>query len=138
MIAYDLQCAAGHTFEGWFENATGFDEQKERGLLTCPICGSAEVNRVMSTFGIARRRHRESSEKTPVNPLEIITRYVDENFEDVGVDFAKEALKIYYGVAEQRNIRGVSSEQEEKILREEGVPFFKVPVKTSPGSKEEE
>jgi len=137
MIAYDLQCEAGHTFEGWFENAAGFEDQKQRGLLTCPLCGSAEVNRVMSTFGIARHRHRESPEKTPVNPLEIITRYVEENFENVGVDFAKEALKIHYGVTEQRNIRGVSSEQEEKVLREEGVPFFKVPVKTSSGSEEE-
>jgi len=49
-----------------------------------------------------------------------------ENFEDVGPQFAKEALKIHYGASEARNIRGVSTAEEEKMLKEEGVDFFKV------------
>ena len=31
MIAYDLQCANGHRFEGWFEDSKTFDRQKKTG-----------------------------------------------------------------------------------------------------------
>ena len=44
----------------------------------------------------------------------------------MGPQFAKEALKIHYGASEARNIRGVSTSEEEKMLQEEGVDFFKV------------
>ena len=55
MIAYDLKCRQGHTFEGWFEDARAFQTQKKKGLLTCPVCSSAEVARLPSTFAIKNR-----------------------------------------------------------------------------------
>ena len=136
MIAYDLQCVAGHAFEGWFENAEQFDSQKKKGLVTCPVCGSSEVERVLSTFGIARQRHQNDEVANHLNPLEIVSRFVEKNFEDVGAEFSKEALKMHYGVADQRNIRGVSTEQEENILRDEGVEFFKVPIASQSDSED--
>ncbi|MBW2106689.1 MAG: DUF1178 family protein [Deltaproteobacteria bacterium] len=54
--------------------------------------------------------------------------YIKNNFDDVGTDFAKEALKIHYGVAEKRNIRGSATVVEEEILKEEGIKFIKVPT----------
>ncbi|MBW1713335.1 MAG: DUF1178 family protein, partial [Deltaproteobacteria bacterium] len=39
MIAFDLSCAQGHLFEGWFDSAEAFEDQKKRGLVTCPLCG---------------------------------------------------------------------------------------------------
>ena len=57
-----------------------------------------------------------------------IVDYIHNEFEDLGTNFTKEALKIHYGVAEERNIRGSATESEEKLLKEEGVQFFKVPV----------
>ncbi|MBW1984515.1 MAG: DUF1178 family protein, partial [Deltaproteobacteria bacterium] len=59
---------------------------------------------------------------------EEITDYVEKNFDDVGTDFSKEALKIHYGASEPRNIRGISTKLEEKTLKEEGVQFFKLPI----------
>jgi len=50
----------------------------------------------------------------------------------VGHNFAKEALKIHYGLAEEREIRGVATEAEEELLRTEGVSFVKVPVPCQP------
>jgi hypothetical protein len=29
MIAYDLQCSSGHSFEGWFEDGQAYDDQKK-------------------------------------------------------------------------------------------------------------
>ena len=63
---------------------------------------------------------------------EKIVDFVENNFDDVGCEFAKEALKIHYGAADPRNIRGISTKQEEKILKDEGVQFFKIPMPIPP------
>jgi hypothetical protein len=140
MIAYDLTCRQGHIFEGWFEDARTFQTQKKKGLLTCPVCGSAEVTRLPSTFAIKHRPHdNRSALNTAKTNLEALGRqiqdYVEKNFDDVGSDFAKEALKIHYGAEEPRNIRGVSTAQEEETLRNEGVDFIKVPLPTTTKDK---
>ena len=88
-------------------------------------------------FGIAKHRNQEPSANREVQFMEKLVHYVQENFEDVGTDFAKEALKMHYGVSDPRNIRGVSSEQEEQTLREEGISFFKLPVMQNSDSEEE-
>ena len=135
MIAYDLQCAAGHAFEGWFEDEKAYREQQKKGLVACPICNNTNVSRVPSAFAIKSSR---SAAQSPSQQYELakigkkIVDYVEKNFEDVGVNFAKEALKIHYGVTEPKNIRGVSSEEEEKTLKKEGVQFFKLPIPTPP------
>jgi len=56
-----------------------------------------------------------------------VVEYVKNNSEDVGAGFAAEALKIHYGVAEKRSIRGSATADEEKTLKDEGVDFVKVP-----------
>ncbi len=53
--------------------------------------------------------------------------YIKNNFDDVGADFSKEALKMHYGVSKKRNIRGSATGEEEETLKEEGIKFFKIP-----------
>lgn len=129
MIAYDLKCEQDHVFEGWFENSTAFDAQNTKGLVSCPVCGSTRITKALSTFGISRHRAQGPGEYPP--SAEEIHQFIEENFEDVGTDFAKEALKMHYNVTENRNIRGVSTEQEENMLAEEGISFFKFPMPAS-------
>jgi hypothetical protein len=43
VIVFDLRCGAGHVFEGWFGSGAEFDSQRERGLVSCPLCGDGEV-----------------------------------------------------------------------------------------------
>lgn len=43
MIRYALECDMEHGFEGWFRSSADFDAQSSRGLVTCPVCGSAKV-----------------------------------------------------------------------------------------------
>ena len=45
MLVVDLHCESGHLFEGWFASADELASQKERGLLSCPVCGSPDVTR---------------------------------------------------------------------------------------------
>ena len=131
MIAYDLQCINGHSFEGWFEDSKAYEKQKKNGYISCPICDSTSVARIPSTFAIKS----SSSLKDMVDLNEDlsninrkIVKFVEKNFDNVGSDFTKEALKMHYGVTEPRNIRGVSTKEEEKTLKEEGVQFIKIPM----------
>ena len=64
-----------------------------------------------------------------------LAEYVENTFDDVGCDFAKEALKIHYGAQEPRNIRGVSTDEEEKPLKKEGIQFFKFPTPPPPDTE---
>ena len=47
MIRYALACAKGHSFESWFQDSAAFDKQAKRGLVTCPHCGSAKVEKAI-------------------------------------------------------------------------------------------
>ncbi len=131
MIAYDLKCHNDHTFEGWFEDAKAFNKQLKAGLIGCPVCDDTRITRIPSTFAIKGSPTVPSDAPPQPNPeamAQAIAHYVDKNFDNVGADFATEALKIHYGVNEPRNIRGISTPQEEETLRKEGVEFVKFPL----------
>ncbi|MFL5031018.1 MAG: DUF1178 family protein [Xanthobacteraceae bacterium] len=64
MIHYALVCAAGHTFESWFANSAAYDKQVKRGLVTCPACGSAEVEKAIMAPSLARRGKRAQAAET--------------------------------------------------------------------------
>lgn len=131
MIAYDLFCSNGHKFECWFKDSSSFDEQKSAGMITCPICNDHQVEKAFSPFRIKKdggKRREEVNPEEAYHALQVINNYVEKHFEDVGADFYKEALKIHYGEAEKRNIKGTATTEEEIILKEEGVQFFKVPI----------
>jgi len=54
MIRYALSCEGGHTFESWFQNSAAYDKQAKRGLVTCPICASAKVEKAIMAPRLAR------------------------------------------------------------------------------------
>lgn len=140
MIAYDLLCSNGHQFEGWFEDSDAFAHQQKQGLVACPVCDDTAVSKMPSTFAI-----KGSIAVPAVGPErnvdlaemgKKIADYVEKNFDNVGADFAEEALKMHYGVTEPRNIRGVSTPKEEETLKAEGIHFYKVPVSAKPTEQE--
>jgi hypothetical protein len=56
MIVFDLQCeAAGHRFEGWFKSSDDFASQQQRALVTCPVCGSAQVSKAITAPNLGRK-----------------------------------------------------------------------------------
>jgi hypothetical protein len=48
MKVLDLQCSQHHVFEGWFGSEDDFQSQLTRGLVTCPLCGDAQVSKKLS------------------------------------------------------------------------------------------
>lgn len=128
MIAFDLFCPKGHKFECWFKNSSSFEEQKSAGMITCPVCGDRQIERAFSPFAIKRGGEGVKEGMDPHHALQLVHEYLDRHFEDVGAEFYKEALKIHYGEVEKRNIKGTATTEEEVILKEEGVQFFKIPT----------
>jgi len=135
MIAFDLKCSNGHAFEGWFEDSKAYESQKKKNLISCPICDTTEVSKILSTFAI--KKGAPTGMNLPISQAQMaeigkkVIDYVENNFDNVGCDFSKEALKIHYGVTEPRNIRGVSTPEEEKVLKQEGIDYIKLPMPVS-------
>jgi hypothetical protein len=132
MIVFDLECSEGHIFEAWFNDTQSFEEQKAKGMISCPYCNDNLVSKVISP--VTTKTSSEPDEKTEEKSIDYarlakeIVDYVEKNFDDVGTDFAKEALKMHYDVAEKRNIKGSATEDEEKMLEDEGIEFFKLSI----------
>ena len=146
MIVFDLLCARGHRFEGWFGSAAEFESQRQRQLLECPGCASKKVERVPSAsrvnLGAAPPPAPKAPEKTPQtegkDPFAVAqmlySRLVDElltKAEDVGKDFPAEARRIFYQETPARAIRGQASAQEHEALVDEGIPVARLPVPPS-------
>ena len=54
MIRYTLRCDQDHSFESWFQDSAAYDQQVKRKLVTCPVCGSAEVEKAIMAPRLAR------------------------------------------------------------------------------------
>jgi hypothetical protein len=65
MIRYALNCEHGHAFESWFQNSAAYDKQAKRGLIACPICGSAKVEKAIMAPRLA---HTQAAEPRPPSP----------------------------------------------------------------------
>lgn len=147
MKVLDLQCSHGHSFEGWFASQDDYDAQRERGLLTCPVCSDADITKMLSAprLNLGQGGHetprpeaapadsQASSAAAVVLPqlqaawMQAV-RHVMANTEDVGPQFAEEARKIHYGEAQERNIRGQATREETEALMDEGIDILPLPV----------
>ena len=139
MIVFDLACKCGYHFEGWFQDRQDFEDQQSASFVVCPECGGRSIRKVLSPI---RTTSPQNSKTAPpkagsdaevpkgdaVEALRTLQKFVEENFEDVGTELASESLKIHYGVAEPRNLCGITTPAEEKKLKEEGIELLKIPM----------
>ena len=129
MIVFDLECINGHTFEGWFDDSSDFEHQYQQGLVSCPVCETTSVQQKLSAVAVRTSSQATSIQKDQQNVMSRIndklSHFVEKNFENVGTNFAREALKIHYGSSSPKNIRGITTPEEDKLLDKEGVPVIK-------------
>ena len=113
MIAYSLRCHRGHEFEGWFRDSAAFDEQSGSGHVTCPACNSVSVEKaIMAPAVAAPRRHARKPDAKQMRQFATgLRKYVQENADYVGPNFAEEARKIHYGETPDRHIYGEATPQ---------------------------
>ena len=149
MIVFDLLCSKGHRFEGWFNSATDYASQKERGLVSCPKCSTTAVERVPSatranlgaqppkpapvaakTTNMVKTPEMDGKDAFAIAQM-LYSKMLDEiltKTEDVGRDFADEARKIHYEEAPARAIRGQATNEEHDALVDEGIPVARFPL----------
>lgn len=144
---FNLCCEREHQFEGWFSSADDFEQQQERQLIECPLCGSHQVRKLLSAprLNLVHGRSSEPAsadapEAKAVKPadegemrdmqarmMQGLRKLIEET-EDVGDRFAEEARRIHFNEAPARAIRGTASPQETESLREEGIEVLTVPL----------
>ncbi len=145
MIVFNLACEHGHLFEGWFASADDMASQKARGLLSCPVCSSTQVEKQLSAprLNLLPAGAEPASTSASVQPnaaptphammapqqaeMLAMLRKLVENTEDVGNKFPEEARRIHYKETEARSIRGVASPKEAAALAEEGIAVTQLP-----------
>ena len=158
MIHYNLRCKKGHAFESWFQSSSAYESQEKRKLVSCPLCGSTDVERAIMAPRIARKKGRENipaepmpapaaptpatevippSSPTPLlmtqerelrAKLKELRDHIVKNADNVGERFPNEARKMHYGDIEHRPIYGEASPDEAKALIEEGVEVMPLPT----------
>jgi hypothetical protein len=125
MISIDFECSNRHRFEGHFSDHDAYTQQLERKMIACPICETTDVKRIYTGCSI-HARTSELSRIEKLNPtifdaMKALNKYVRENFENVGRDFADIARAIHYGIEKERNIYGESTLEEIEELRKEDI-----------------
>jgi hypothetical protein len=130
VIVYNLRCRNSHEFEGWFRDSAAFDAQSKGGKLTCPVCDSRKVEKAIMAPAVSGAKKSAVTADEARKMRQFMTglrKYVQENADYVGPNFAEEARKIHYGEAEDRHIYGEASLEEAKELVDEGVDVAPLP-----------
>jgi len=151
VIVFELICPDHHRFEGWFASSGDFDGQKARGLLQCPTCGKASIEKLPTakigksepTAVVPREQksdhiHAGKAAAAPASgqpvgmpspeQVQKVIDYLLSNSENVGKKFAEEARRIHREEAPGRSIRGIATKEETEELLEEGIPVLPLPV----------
>jgi hypothetical protein len=149
MIHYALICDKGHNFESWFPDSAAYDKQAKRGIVTCPHCGSAKVEKAIMAPRLSsaskKRKRADLPALTPATPenspvamispqehefrskLKELREHLTKNADNVGQKFPEEARKMHYGEIEHRSIYGEATPKDAKELLEEGIEFHPLP-----------
>ncbi|MGE0595470.1 MAG: DUF1178 family protein [Hyphomonadaceae bacterium] len=134
MIRYDLRCANGDEFEAWFGSIAEYDRQAGQGLVQCPHCGVAKVEKAPMAPSVVTGKAKDARKERAVAMAMAakVREHIRDNFDYVGDKFADEARKIHSGESEERAIYGEATPEEVKALTEEGVPASPLPPELSP------
>src|SRR5262245_9299474 len=121
MIRYALTCNGGHGFDVWFRSSGDYDSQAKRGLLSCPACGSQQVQKALMAPAVstsdddqARSGPTEavllSEKETQLREMiRNVRAEVTKNAENVGPRFAEVARQMHDGEIERSSVYGVAS-----------------------------
>ena len=151
MKVLNLQCAHQHGFEGWFASEDDYTNQLARGLVSCPMCGDVQIQKMLSAPRLNLRSNRSDSveavaaepvpranttsgvsSSAPAKQLHAqmlnAMREVLANTEDVGERFADQARAMHHGDMDPRSIRGRTTPAVAMELMEEGIDVIPLPA----------
>ncbi|MGN6280052.1 MAG: DUF1178 family protein [Sphingomonas sp.] len=139
MIVFDLKCGVGHVFEAWFGSSRDYEDQRQRGLLSCPLCGDDEIGKAVMAPSVPAKGN--SKNDTPPNPAAIkaalaavaeAQRKALDGSTWVGRSFATKARAMHDGDIANTPIHGEASAAEARALIDDGVPVAPLPFPVAP------
>ena len=151
MIKYKLKCKTEFCsnqkeFDGWFQNIKAFENQKKQGLITCPICGSDEIvkllttpslnttkkfkdvkNKINSTLIAEDNLMANTNLKNVSTILRTIKKEIQKNSTFVGKEFVSQVRSMKEGKIKEKPIHGHGSNKEIQELRDDGIDVLNIP-----------
>ena len=147
MIKYKLKCQSSYCteqngFDGWFQNIETFEKQLYSGLINCPLCGSENVSKLLTTPSLNKiqNTHKKiTKNKIQKNAfgneklenittiLRSIKNEIKKNSTFVGDDFVNQARSMNQGQIKEKSIYGRGTKKEIEELKDEGVEVLSIP-----------
>ncbi|MDC0456772.1 DUF1178 family protein [Alphaproteobacteria bacterium] len=147
MIKYKLKCKSSYCneqsdFDGWFQNIEAFEKQMDSGLINCPICGSENILKSLTTPSLKKIQNNnkniieekigkdgfiDEKLKNITTILRSITKEIKKNSTFVGDDFVNQARSMNKGAIKEKSIYGHGTKQEIDELKDEGIDVINIP-----------
>jgi hypothetical protein len=151
MIVFDLKCSDGHVFEAWFNSSSAFENQQQKGLVACPMCGDTEISKAVMAPNVAvKSNQRAATTQVPIakapelGPAEVkallakMAKVQSDMLAEskwVGRDFDRTARAMDAGEIDQTKIHGEVSPNEAEALVEDGIAVMPLPFRVTPPNK---
>jgi len=160
MIVFDLKCEAEHVFEAWFGSTAAYEDQRGRGLVACPVCGSCTVAKAVMAPRVCAKGNRQDASlpvprptsgpapdaqavampgtgdaariKAALAALAAAQAKALGQSTWVGDSFADRARAMHYGEEEHRPIHGSTATEEARALIDEGIGVMPLLVPVVP------
>ena len=135
MIKYKLVCKnCGNFFDSWFASSKEYENLKKLKYVNCDNCNSLKVEKTLMTPSILNSKKEkpviyENKKYTKIkNTIKEYQKFIKNNFEYVGEDFAYKARSIHYNNKKKsKGIYGNATVKEVKELKEEGIDTEVIP-----------
>jgi hypothetical protein len=151
VIVFDLQCGGGqHLFEAWFSSSVGYEDQRKRGLVSCPICADTNVTKAIMAPNVGAKGNRgniaasgaivtNAADTAKGQELKAMLGKIAElqaaSLKDstwVGKDFEKQARAMDAGEVDQSSIHGQATPAQAKSMIEDGIALMPLLVPIVP------
>ena len=152
MIKYKLKCKSRFCinekeFDGWFQSIEAYENQKLQNLINCPICGSDNVVKLLTTpsfkintdkttsYNVNQQKNLKNDGNFLANKnsdnistlLRTIKKEVQKNSTFVGDEFVSQIRSMKEGEIKEKPIHGHGTNKEIQELRDEGIDVVNIP-----------
>ena len=135
MIKYKLVCKnCNNFFDSWFASSKEYEKLKKLKHINCDNCYSLKVEKTLMTPSVLNSKKEKSliykNKKNAKikNKIKEYQKFIKNNFEYVGKDFAYKARSIHYNNKKRsKGIYGNATTKEVKELKEEGIDTEVIP-----------
>jgi len=134
MIKYKLACKnCDNSFDSWFSSSKEYDKLKKLKLLSCHNCSSSRIEKSLMAPSVVNSKNenivtsKDKKFNKVKNKIKEYQKFIRNNFDYVGENFAYEARSLHYNNRKSKGIYGNATANEISELKDEGIETDVVP-----------